>query len=98
MGGGLGDAGVLQVAGGDGDGEGGVQVMVHRRYRLVDVGLVFGLHGHRLEGRGRYGLVLGEVHEREALVVAARRTVCCNRGVVGVRLLQTVIHSEFHRL
>lgn len=71
VGGGLGEARVLQVAGGDGDGERGVEVVGG----LVEVGLLFGLQWHRLEGRRRHGLVVGEVHQREALVVATRRTV-----------------------
>lgn len=85
--GGLGEARVLQVAGRDGDGEGAVEVVevVVRRQRLVDVRLVFGLHGHRLEGRRRHRLVLGEVHEWEALVVATRRTVRCNEERGGWR-------------
>lgn len=74
--GGLGEAQVFQVAGGDGNGERGVEVVV-RRNRLVDVGLLFGLHGHWLEGWRRHVLVLREVHEREALVVASGRTVRC---------------------
>lgn len=72
--GGLGDARVLQVGGGDGDGERGVEVVL-RRPGLVDVRLLFGLHGRRLEGWRRHGLILGEVQEGEALVVAARCTV-----------------------
>lgn len=39
----------------------------------MDVGLLFGLH--RLEGGSV--LVLGEVHDREALVVAAGRSFSC---------------------
>lgn len=78
--GGLGEAQVFQVAGGDGNGERGVEVVV-RRNRLVDVGLLFGLHGHWLEGWRRHVLVLREVHEWEALVVASRRTVCCKRHI-----------------
>lgn len=91
--GGLGQAKVFQlaVAGGDGDGERGVEVVkvvevvevVVHRHGLVDVGLLTGLHGHRLEGRSCHVLVLGEVHEREALVVAPRRAVCCKEGKMG---------------
>lgn len=67
MRGGLGDARVLQVAGGDGDGERGAQVVLRRR-SLVDVGLLLRLHRRRLEGRRGHGLI--EVHQGEALVVA----------------------------
>lgn len=75
---GLGDARVLQVAGGDGDGERGVEVVLRRR-RLVDVRLLFMLPRHWLEGWRGHGVILGEVHEREALVVAVRSTVSCNK-------------------
>lgn len=74
--GGLGETLVLQMAGGDGDGQGGVEVVVCRQ-GLVDVGLLFGLHWYRLEGRRCHGLVVREVHEWEAFVVATRRTVRC---------------------
>lgn len=80
--GGLGEVQVFQVAGGDGNGERGVEVVV-RRNRLVDVGLLFGLHGHWLEGWSRHVLVLREVHEWEALVVASRRAVCWKREKGG---------------
>lgn len=79
--GGLGDARVLQVAGGDGDGERGMEVMLRRR-RLVDVGLLLMLPRHWLEGWRGHGLILGEVHEGEALVVALRCTVSCNKPTV----------------
>lgn len=65
---------MLQVAGGDGDGEGRVEIAV-RRWLLVDVRLLFGQH--RMEGRGRHRLVVGKVHQRVALVVAARGAVRC---------------------
>lgn len=80
--GGLGEACVLQMAGGDGDGQRCVEVVV-RWQGLVDVGLLFGLHWYRLEGRRCHRLVLREVHEREALVVATRRTVRCNEERSG---------------
>lgn len=72
----------LAVAARDGDGERGVEVVevVVHRHGLVDVGLLSRLHRHRLEGRSCHVLVLGEVHEREALVVAPGRTVCCKKG------------------
>lgn len=74
----------LAVAAGDGDGQRGVEVVkvvevVVHRHGLVDVGLLSRLHRHRLEGGSCHVLVLGEVHEREALVVAPRRAVCCKR-------------------
>lgn len=72
--GGLGEARVLQVVGWDGDGQRGVEVAVPRQ-RLVDVGLLLGLRG--LEGRRRYGLVTGEVHDRKALIVATGSGFCC---------------------
>lgn len=78
---GLGDARVLQVARGDGDGERGMEVML-RRCRLVDVRLLFMLPRHWLEGWRGHGLILGEVHEGEALVVALRCTVSCNKPTV----------------
>lgn len=58
---GLRDAWVLQVTGGDGDGERGMEVML-RRCRLVDVRLLFMLPRHWLEGWRGHGLILGEVH------------------------------------
>lgn len=67
--GGLGQMGVLQVGGGDGDGQRGLEVVVGRNV-LVDVGLLLGLYGHRLESRRCYRLVVREVHEWVALVVA----------------------------
>lgn len=78
---GLGDARVFQVAGGDGDGERGMEV-VFRRRRLVDVRPLFMLPRHWLEGWSCRGLILGEVHEGEALVVALRCTVSCNKQTV----------------
>lgn len=57
--------------------------VVMRCHGLVDVRLLFVLYGHGLEGRGSHRLILGEVHEREALVVASRGTVCCNKVGVG---------------
>lgn len=73
---GLGDARVFQVAGGDGDGERGTEVVFRR---LVHVRLLFMLPRHWLEG---WSLILGEVHEGEALVVALRCTVSCNKQTV----------------
>lgn len=98
--GGLGDALVLQVGGGDGDGERGVEVVL-RRPGLVDVRLLFGLHGRRLEGWRSHGLILGEVHEGEALVVAPRRAVSCKehnqrRVCVGVCRPTVPTESKVH--
>lgn len=76
---------MLQVAGGDGDGERSVEVVVCRQV-LMDVRLLFGLHLRRVEGWRRHRLGVGEVHQRVALVVAARSAVSCKgerRG--GVR-------------
>lgn len=69
MRGGLRETRMLQMAGGDGDGQGGMEVVV-RWQGLVDVGLLFGLHWYRLEGRRGHRLVVREVHEWEALVIA----------------------------
>ena len=77
--GGLREVRVLQMAGGDGDGQRGMEVVVCWQ-GLVDVGLLFGWNWHGLEGRRRHRLVLREVHEWEALVVAPRCTVSCNDG------------------
>lgn len=87
--GGFGQAQVFQlaVAAGDGDGKRGVEVVevvkvvevVVHGHGLVDVGLLLRLHRNRLEGWSCCVLVLGEVHEWEALVVAPRCTVCCKR-------------------
>lgn len=77
MRGGLREARLLEVAGGDGDRKRRVNVVVRRQRLVVDVGLLFRRNGHRLEGRGCYRLVLGEVHEREALVVATRCGFSC---------------------
>lgn len=75
--GGLGEMRMLQMPGRDGDGQGGM-VAVMCWQGLVDVGLLFGRHRNRLEGRRCHRLVLREVHEWEALVVATRCTVRCN--------------------
>lgn len=88
--GGFGQARLLRVVGGDGDGEGGVEVVV-RRHGLVDVGFLFVLHGHGLEAGWGHRLVLGEVHEREALVVGTRRAVRCNGGEEARK---SVIHQS----
>lgn len=78
---GLGDAWVLQVSGGDGDGERGMEVML-RRCRLVDVRLLFMQPRHWLKSWRGHRLILGEVHDGEALVVALRCTVSCNKQTV----------------
>lgn len=70
VGGGLGQARPLQVGLRNGNGERRVEVVVERRRHTVEVGLVLEVHGDRLEGHG-LRLVLREVHERVALVVAA---------------------------
>lgn len=74
---------MLEVAGGDGDREGRVDVVVCWQ-GLVDVRFLFGLHG--LEGGWSDRLVLGEVHEGEALVVAPRCAVSCKEEQRGERL------------
>lgn len=77
--GGLGQAGPLRVALGDGDGEGGMVVVGGELVVvLVKVGLVFGVQGDGLEG-WRGCLVLGEVHQRVALIVSPRGSVRCSR-------------------
>lgn len=96
--GGFGQAQVFQlaVAAGDGDGERCMEVVevvevvvvVVHGHGLVDVGLLPRLHRHRLEGRSRCVLVLREVHEREALIVAPGCAVCYKKETL----------AEFHQL
>lgn len=79
---GLGEGWLVQMTGRDGDGQWGVEAGVCWQ-GLVDVRPLFGLNWHRLEGMSRDGLVLSEVHEWEALVVAARRSVRCQDKMTG---------------
>lgn len=76
--GGLRETWLFKMTGGDGDGEWRMEVVVCWQW-LVDVGLLFGLHWHWLEGRRCHRLVVGEVHKWVALVVATRGTVSCNK-------------------
>lgn len=93
---GLGDVRVFQVAGGDGDGERSVEVAL-RRCRLVDVRLLLRLHRRWLEGWGGHGLMLAEVHQGEALVVASRCAVSCNRRTVrGEEMLWMCVLRWMH--